>query len=184
MRVFALETDDQRLINSFVQPTETIVTIIRFSVFQFIFSSLFLGLLTVLFIAAAVAVIFEGLSYEGQLLLALFIGWLILVPYPLFTRYIRWKHSFIVLLKHQIVVILQHSLFHRDISHITLDNFASVSVGSQFAHIFPFGILRFSLKDGGRSAGNDDMSFRYVPQPRKAADLIADTVSEFQREKE
>ncbi len=61
---------------------------------------------------------------------------------------------------------------------MSLENFASVVAETQFWNIFPFGMLRFHLKEGER-----ETVMKYIPHAQEVAEKIADVVASFQRRK-
>ncbi|HRH93011.1 MAG TPA: hypothetical protein PKV72_00595 [Candidatus Peribacteria bacterium] len=74
----------------------------------------------------------------------------------------------------------QATIFRQTIKQINLENFASVEAETQFLNLFPFGRVRFSLKEGEGEA----MLLSYIPDASGVADDIADAVSNYHRRRE
>ncbi len=180
VRIFALETDTQKLIASFTGPKEqAIVTVFAhwftffFILLQRIFYAFILsviGWLLVQFLEAPL-----DLTVGILLIVSLFVVW-----YPLLKKYIDWKYDFIYVTTDKIVLVDQSSVIHQKISQMSLENFGTVSVATQFLNLFPFGALHMNLEEGG----GQEVVLEYVPNVQQVADKISDAIVSFQRRKE
>ncbi len=176
MRIFALETDDEKLKQSFLTTNEEIVLSVRFH------SMLFgLRLLKYLFYTACFAALGYllwvmgtnvAIAAGGMILL-----WLGLIFLPLLTAFIDWKYDTLILTTEKIVVINQTSLFRREIRQMNLENVAAVEAETQWIGLFRFGRLRFDLKEGT----GERLALNFIPQADRICSLISDVLIEYQR---
>lgn len=176
MKIFALETNREKLMRSFLSEHEQVLMIVTFSAFLFVLKSVKYFLFTLIFIAIGV-----GVGYVGAPLLWSVLGpfvlWFFLVFYRWVTAFIDWKFDLLLITSEEVVVVDQSSLFHVKIQQMNLDNIASVSAESMYWNLFPFGKLHFDLKEGtGRT-----MDLSYIPHATVVASSISDATVRFQR---
>ncbi len=179
MRIFALDTDFQRVRNKFLQTGDTHLLTIRYHSLKFWLAIIREVLLSVFFIALAITVQeYTPLPWEwiyGSLAIIL-----LLLAIPVLRQYIDWRFDFIEVTSDKVIVVDQSSIFKMIIKQINMENFASVDTETQFLNLFPFGKVHFNLKEGvGKS-----LTLNYIPRAAETADLIADAVSDFQKRKE
>lgn len=179
MRIFALETDREKLRRRFLSEGEREIRTISFHGFRF-----FLRMLWDIFWAIIVILFVLGVSSVGLPLswvaIAAGIPWFLFMFASLLKAYIDWRYDFILITTDKVIVVDQSSLFHQKVTPMNLENFASVSAETQFWNLFPFGILHFNLKEG---AGNG-VKLRYIPHVHDAASVISDAITTFQRRKD
>lgn len=176
MRIFALETNMEKLSKSFLSEHEQILLTVTFSVFLFVIRSLKALLLTTVLIALGIGVWYLGVPGLWATLIPAII-WFFFVFIHWVTAFIDWKYDVLLVTTEEVVIIDQTSLFHVKIRQLTLDNIASVSAESQFWNVLPFGKLHFDLKEGISKA----FSLPYIPHARVVATAISDAVVKFQR---
>lgn len=179
MHIFALETDVEKLKRQFLSAEEQEVRTVFHHPLQFVLKALRQLLITVALVALGVLLVSFGLP-AWPVIWAMLAAWFLVVFFPLLRAYIDWKYDFILLTTDKVVVVDQSSLFHRKVTPMNLENFASVSAETQFLNIFPFGILHGSLKEGT----GVELRLRYIPHAAEVAALISDTVTQFQRRKD
>ncbi len=180
VRIFALETDTQKLIASFTGPKEQpVITVFAhwftffFVLIQRIFYALILSVIGWLFVQFLEAPL--DLTVGVLLIISLVVVW-----YPLLKKYIDWRYDFIYVTTDKIVLVDQSSVIHQKISQMSLENFGTVSVKTQFLNLFPFGELHMNLEEGG----GQEVVLEYVPDVQNVADKISDAIVSFQRRKE
>lgn len=179
MRIFALETDSDRLKRDFLYEREQEVLTVRYHGFQFFLAALRLGLLSALILAVAIGVWMVGVP--GWIVTLAAAGlWLFTVFPRLLRSFIDWRYDFTFVTTDKVVLVEQSSLFHQRITPINMENFASVSTETQFLNLFPFGTLRFHLKSGI----GQDIVLPYINRADHVAAQIANAVTEFQRRKD
>ncbi len=179
MRFFALETDTAKIKQSFLSQDEQEKMTVRYHGFRFFMTFIRNAFFTLIFLAVGI-----GLGYVGLpsfwLLVIVGSAWLIFIFIPLLKAYLDWRYDFILITTDKVIVVDQSSVFHRKVTPINLENFASVSVETQFWNLFPFGKLYFSLKEGT----GDSVRLQYVPNVDQVAAGISDCITIFQRRKD
>ena len=179
MRLFALETDIEKLKRRFLSSEEREIQTVFFHGFRFFLVLLRDILWTLLLIALAILAGYAGLSLAWLIPGAFFL-WLIFTFRSLLRAYIDWRYDFILITTDKVIVVDQSSLFHQKVTPMNLENIASVSAETQFWDLFPFGVLHFNLKEG---TGNG-VNFRYIPHAHDVASSISDVTTTFQRRKD
>ena len=176
MKIFALETNEQKLIKSFLSHGEEVILRVKFSSFLFILRTFKAILFTLIFVAVDVGLTSVGFPLVWDSLI-LFVFWLFFVFFRWLTAFIDWKFDVLLVTSEEVVVVDQSSLFHAHIRQMNLDNIASVSAETQFWNLFPFGKLHFDLKEGTGRA----LVLPYIPLATKVASVISDTIVAYQR---
>ncbi len=180
MRIFALETNLRKLEEKFLSPGERHVITTFFHWFIFLISVVKYFFITLIIAGLGVTADVLTAAPWQWTLLAAGIVWLVIVPYPLLTRYIDWKYDFIFVTTTRVIIVNQSSIFRQTVKQLHLENFASVTSQTQFANLLPFGKVIFELKEGH----GKELIFKYIPDAPAVADVIADTVALFGREEE
>ena len=179
MRIFALETNVAKLKKQFMSAEEQEIATINHHPLQFVFASLRHLFFTLILVGVGVLLVSVGLP-TWPVIWTLVVIWILLVSFPLLRAYIDWKFDFILVTTDKVVVVDQSSLFHRKVTPMNLENFASISTETQYLNVFPFGVLRVSLKEGTGA----EMRLRYIPHASQVAALLSDAVTQFQRRKD
>lgn len=176
MKLFALETDEQKLIQGFLSHDEQVVMTVNFSVFLFIIRSIRAFFLTLILVAIGVAVTQFGAPVSWTVLI-LFCLWFVWIFLRWVTAYIDWRYDVLLVTTEEIVIVDQSSLFRVKIRQMNLDNIASVMAETQFLNLFPFGRLQFELKEGTGKT----LVLPYIPHANRVASVISDAMVVFQR---
>lgn len=181
MRLFALDTNLDGIKRRFLSAEEQeVLTVFRHG-FSFFLQIIFQIILTVGLIAIGVVLsVFDILPWTippAWTIGILALLWLFLAFPTILKAFLDWKFDCIIVTTDKVVLLEQSSLFHRRITPMHLENFASVTATSQFWNLFPFGTLHFQLKEGiGK-----DMQMKYIPHADEVAAKISDTVTQYQR---
>ncbi len=177
MRVFALETDPDKIKRQFLSPGEREVLFTRYHALSFFFACIREILITVALFGIGVFALFQGWPMFW-ITGALAMTWAVFVFFSIFKAYIDWMYDFIFATTDKVVLVDQTSFIRRKINPIHLDNIGSVTAVTQFWGIFNFGIIKLHLKEG---LGGDTITLRYVPNATEVVAKIADVVTNYQR---
>jgi hypothetical protein len=176
MKIFALETNIEKALRSFLAEGEKELFVIRFHPFKFFFRLIRLVFMTLLLAAVAV-----GLEYLRMpltfTLIAFFAAFIFWILPGIVRAYIDWRFDALVVTNDHVIIIDQTSIFHQEVRQMHLENFASVSAVTQFWNLFPFGMLCFDLKEGV----GQRLKLSYVPDAQAVALRISNCVRAFQR---
>jgi hypothetical protein len=179
VRIFALETDTEKLKKRFLSQEEREIRTVFFHGFRF-----YLAVARLTFWTFVIAGLSVGLGLTGLPTLwgivATGVIWFIFVFLPLLRAYLDWRYDFLLITTDKVIVVDQSSIFHQKITPMNLENFASVSAETQFWNLFPFGMLNFNLKEGTGSGVN----LRYIPHAHDIASCVSDAITTFQRRKD
>jgi len=176
MKIFALETDTDRMAKNYLSADETIILAVRFHGFLFLLRIIRSFLLSLLLIGIGIGIWYIGAPVY-LILIAVLVTWIPTVFYPLLTSYIDWKYDILLITTEKLVVINQSSLFHTNVRQMNLDNLASVNASTQCWNMVPFGMICFDLKEGI----GQRFCLRYIPEADKVASIISNAVVLFQR---
>lgn len=176
MRIFALETDMEKLNRSFLSPGEQIVLQARFHGFLFFMRALVACILTLIIAATGVVAGIAGVSM-GIVGSALLVIWLFCVFRPLLRTFIDWRFDELLVTTEKVILVNQSSIIRQEIQQMNLENLASVKALTQFGGIFPFGKVHFELKEGV----GEGLKLRYIPHAQQACSAISDCLVQFQR---
>ncbi|MCA9370717.1 MAG: hypothetical protein KC680_02020 [Candidatus Peregrinibacteria bacterium] len=176
MRIFALETDINKIKQKFCHSGESILLSTPYHTFSFFFSSIRELFITIaLFVVGIIAFIYD-LPMGWTLGVLLFI-WVVFVFFNLLKAYVDWLYDFIIVTDHQVILVDQTSIYKHEIRPIHVDNIGAITTSTQFWNIFPFGILKIHLKEG---LGGDTVMLKYVPHAEEVAATITRAVSSHQ----
>jgi len=176
MKIFALETNIERAVKSFLSEGEQLLLVVRFHAAVFLFAVLRHLLLTLVLVGIATAAVLLSVPLWWAVG-GFFLVWIFTVLIKVVTAYIDWKYDFLVVTNDKVVLVNQSSIFHVEVRQMHLENFASVTARTQFWNLFPFGIVCFDLKEGvGQS-----ICLTYIPDAAQVASQITNAVRRFQR---
>jgi hypothetical protein len=177
MRIFALETDKEKIKQRFCHGGECIVLMTYFHGLSFLFA-IFREIIitTILLVFFIVAIILQWPL--GWIAAIIGVVWFIFVFFNVVRAYIDWNYDFIVVTTDKIIVVDQTSFFHQEIKPIHIENVGGVTTNTQFWGLFPFGAMTIHLKEG---MGGDDLTKKYVPRVDDVAAKISDVVTQYQR---
>lgn len=177
MRIFALETDRQKIIQRFCHEDECIILLTYFHWFSFV-----AAILGKLFVTAMIGVACAAVIYFGASPLWSIVGafglWVGMALPGLLKAYIDWKYDFILVTTDKIILVDQTSIFKQEIKPIHIENIGSVSMHTQWWGIFDFGAIHLNLKEG---EGGIVITRRYVPNVREVVSKMSSVVTNFQR---
>jgi hypothetical protein len=176
MKIFALETDAERLCANFCGPNERIVATIRFHGLRFAVQLVVDLFWTAVIIGLCVFVARVGVPM-GYAALAGLVAWIILVFFPLLRVFLDWRFDMLLITSEKIVIVDQSSIFHQKIQHLNMENVASTHAETQFWNLFPFGSLRIELKEGVGKG----ITLRYIPHASRVASMISDVFVSFEQ---
>lgn len=177
MRIFALETDTEKLKKRFLSEGETEVLMTYYHGLSFFFASLREIGTTVLLIAIGIGLVWWG-APAGWTVGILLLLWFFFVFFNLLKAYIDWAYDFILVTTDKIIFVDQTSIIRQEIKPLNLENVGGVSVKTQYWNIFPFGIVSVHLKEG---LGGDRIIKKFVPRAQEVAAKISEIVTRYQR---
>ena len=179
MKIFALETDASAIHTRSLSQGERELMTVYHHAFLFLIKLVKSIFWTVLLVSLSIALLVTGVPQEGVLGPAAIV-WLLFIFAPLFVSYIDWQYDFVIVTTDKVIIVDQSFIFRQRVIEMNLDNFASVTADTQFWDLFPFGVVRFDLKEGV----GDQIVLRYVPSARTVAKVIADAVTAYERRKQ
>jgi hypothetical protein len=175
MRIFALETDKEKLLQSLLAPNEKVLRRASFHVLRYLGGFLRFIVLTALAGALGYGGVYFAMpDFTPWIILGL---WFFFVLFPFINVLIDWWHDAIVVTDEEVVIIDQTSIFRRSIRQMSLENIASVSDHTQWGNVFSFGRLQFDLKEGT----GQHFAVSFVPRASEMASTISDAVVAFHR---
>ena len=176
MKLFALQTDEAKLIKSFLSADEEVVLTVKFSAFLFVMRTIKSLFLTLILVAMGVGIdLFD--TPVLWTIVVLGIVWFFVVFLKWVTGFIDWRYDVLIITTEEIVFVDQSSLFRVEIRQMNLENIASVSSKSRFGNIFPFGELHFELKEGTGKT----LTLDFVPHADRVASVISNVMVTFER---
>ena len=180
MKIFALETDIQRVKNRFLAHGEKEIFTARPHTLRFISSVAWEIFLSAVFVCIA-AYLYFGFSMDWYWVLGLLgSAWFLVVFFPVVKSFIDWKYDFIFLTTDKLVIVDQVSLFRKSITPINLENLGDVVAQTQWLNLFSFGIIHFALKEGH----GPEIILRFMPEADKLVAKISQQITLYQRRKD
>ncbi|MBI3332351.1 hypothetical protein HYZ99_05360 [Candidatus Peregrinibacteria bacterium] len=179
MRLFALETDIDKLKRPFLSADEQEIMTVYFHGFRF-FIAFTANILWTLFLVGVLIVLGYARIPPLWLTTSGSVIWFFFIFIPIVKAFLDWRYDFILVTSDKVIVVDQSSFFHQKITPMNLENFASVSTETQFWNLFPFGMLRFNLKEGT----GEGVDLPYIPHVHHVASKISDAITIFQRRKD
>lgn len=177
MRIFALETDVEKIKHEFLSPGETEILTTYYHGLSCFFASIRQIITTILLVAIGIAAAYWG-APVGWIIGILFVFWFLFVFFSLLRAYIDWAFDFILVTTDKIIFVDQTSIFRRQIKPLNLESVAGVTTETQFWNIFPFGSVSIHLKEG---LAGDRITRKYVPYAQEVAAKISEVVTKYQR---
>ncbi|MEI8229993.1 MAG: hypothetical protein WCG83_02540 [Candidatus Peregrinibacteria bacterium] len=177
MRIFALETNREKIKQKFLTSGEKEVLTVFYHGFSFFLASIRDVVLTAILIAIGITAANYGAPVNWTIAV-LFVFWFFLVFFRLLRAYIDWAFDFIFVTTDKIVFVDQTSIIRRDINPINMESIVGVGTRTQFWNIFAFGIVSLQLKEG---RGQGVIMRKYVPRAQDVAAKISALVTQYQR---
>jgi hypothetical protein len=175
MRLFALETNVEKLNKGFLSPSEEQIMQVRFHgirfVFAFIKAIIFSAVLTGIAIASTYGV------PTNIVMIATVLVWIVGIGLPLLKAWIDWQYDELLITTEKIIIVNQSSIIRQAIKQMNLDNLATVNAETQYWGLMPFGKLCFDLKEGT----GERMCLDYIPHVQNVASVISDTLVKYER---
>ncbi|MSR67991.1 hypothetical protein EXS65_04190 [Candidatus Peribacteria bacterium] len=179
MKIFALETDINRVKDRFLAHGEKEIFIVTPHIFSFLIHVIRDILYTVVLLA--VIVVAKQANMGGNATMIFFaITWFLFVFFPMIKAYIDWKYDFLLLTTDKLIIVEQTSLFRKSIMPISIENLGDVVAETQWLNLFRFGIIHFALKEGSAP----EVVLRYMPNADKLVAKIAEQITLYQRRKD
>ncbi|MDP7069682.1 MAG: hypothetical protein QF815_04075 [Candidatus Peribacteraceae bacterium] len=177
MRIFALQTDPEKIKKRFLHEGEELVYMTYYHWLSFVFAIIREIIITViLIIFGVIAYVYQWPM--GWVFGILFFIWMALVFYRVFKAFLDWTYDFIIVTTDKLIFIDQTSIIKQEIMPIHIENIGGSSTFTQFMDIFPFGGISIHLKEG---KGGKDITRKYVPNAKIVAGTISDVVTTYQR---
>jgi uncharacterized membrane protein YdbT with pleckstrin-like domain len=180
MRIFALETDIQKIKDRFLAHGEREIFTATPHLFRFLTTIIREFVITVLIVVVAFFVYSTGMLEVGVVVLGAVLVWFVLVSYGLLQAYIDWKYDFIFLTTDKLIIVDQSSLFRKSLTPINLENLGDVVAETQWLNLFDFGMLHFALKEGQ----GPEIVLKYMPHADKLVAMISQQITLYQRRKD
>lgn len=180
MKIFALETDLQKIKDRFLAHGEREIFTATPHVFRFLTAIIREFLLTVLLVAVAIFTYSTGIFDTPTVVVSFLVLWFLLVFYGLLQAYIDWKFDFIFLTTDKLIIVDQRSLFQKSITPINLENLGDVVAETQWLNLFDFGMMHFALKEGQ----GPEIILKFMPHADKLVAMIAQQITLYQRRKD
>jgi len=177
MRIFALETDIEKIKACFLHAGENEVLTTRFHILSFFFAIIKEVVLTSMLLIFGLAgfMLNWPQNWVWGTIGVVFLG----VAFPRFVKfYIVWMFDFIMITTDKVLLVDQTSIFKREIKPIHLENIGGVSTETQFWDVFRLGALCLHLKEG---LGGQSITKKYVPYAGRVAGILSDVVTAYQR---
>lgn len=179
MRIFALQTDKQKIIRRYCHDHEgeSVVHFTHYHGLLFLFRAIKDVFFTIIIIALGVLSLYFKM-HVGWTFGILGIIWFLFVFKNLIKIYIDWRYDFIVITTDKVILVDQTFFFKQQIMPIHVENIGGISTFTQFWDIVPFGGMKLHLKEG---LGGQDITIKYVPHLQVVAGKISDVVTRYQR---
>lgn len=178
MKIFALETEHEKLKNGILLAGEEEDMCVGYHWIKFVGSAMSHGFMTLAFAAIMYALWhFNAPMVFSPLPLALlFFAYFWFIGFPVITAFVDYLYDHIMVTSNRIVIIDQSSIFKRNIIKMDLQNIASVKAKTQWLNLFPFGTLVLDLKEGiGKS-----LTLKFIPNADKVASCISCNLRDYQ----
>lgn len=180
MRIFALETNIERIKERFLTSGETEIFTAQPHFISFLWNIAWEVFVTALLGAACVYALQSGILPAGMALTIFVVGWFLFVFFGLVEAYINWQYDFIFLTTDKLIIVDQMSLFRKYITPISLENLGDVMSQTQWLDLFNFGIIRIALKEGN----GPEIVLRFMPHADKLVAKMAEQITLYQRRKD
>ena len=177
MRIFALQTDIEKIKRRFCHEGEEIVLMTYYHGLSFFFAILREIAITIILMTAAIVSIVYGLPMVWVLPI-LMITWMIFVFFNVLKAYIDWSYDFIIVTTDKVILVDQTSVVKQEIMPVHLENIGGISTFTQYLDVFPFGGVSIHLKEG---KGGEDVTLKNVPRAKEVAGTISEVVTAYQR---
>jgi hypothetical protein len=179
MRIFALETNTDKLKEQFLSPDEREVVSAHYHAMRFFGTFFWTFILTVLLVSVVIWLFMMNIEPYLSTGVAVLL-WVFLVFPKLFRAFIDWKFDFVMITTDKVVIVDQSSIFKRRVTPVNLETLASIAAETQWANMFHFGILHLDLLEGA----GVEYNLRFIKHAQEVASKIAGALTNFQRRKD
>ncbi|MBP9773356.1 MAG: hypothetical protein KBD00_01855 [Candidatus Peribacteraceae bacterium] len=166
MRIFALETDIEKLKKRYITPAEKEIFTTHRHGLYFIKTIFVDVLFTILLgVMAYLSYVNNVMAAFDVVLIALGV-WSFIAFFSLLRVFLDWKYDFIALTNEKLLIVNQSSVFKQEVNPLNLHNIQSVSAETQWLNLFGFGAVRIVIKE----AAQTDVLLTFIP---RAEDIVA-----------
>lgn len=180
MRIFALETDLQKIKSRFLTSGEHEIFMVHPHVMSFLWHIVWEIFMTIVLIAGCSYFLAQGILSVGMTIGIFIMGWFLFVFFGLVEAYIDWKYDFLFLTTDKLIIVDQMSLFRKSITPINLENLGDVVAQTQWLNLFSFGIIHFALKEGS----GPEIKLSFMPNAERLVAKIVEQITLYQRRKD
>jgi hypothetical protein len=180
MRIFALETDTQKIKERYLTSGEHEIFTAHPHVMSFLWHIAWEVFVTLILVLGCAYLLELGVL-EPAMMIGIFVAaWFFLVFFGLVEAYIDWKYDFIFLTTDKLIIVDQMSLFRKSTTPINLENLGDVVAQTQWLNLFNFGIIHFALKEGS----GPEIKLSFMPNADRLVAKIAEQITLYQRRKD
>jgi len=180
MRIFALETNIQRLKKQFLAHGEGEIFTAHPHLVSFLIHIVWEVFITILLVVACSLSFHFGIISLPVALTVFLVGWATFVFFGFVESYLNWKYDFIFLTTDKLIIVDQSSLFRKSITPISLENLGDVSTETQWLNLLDFGIIHIALKEGK----GPKVKLRYMPKADQLVAQMSEQITLYQRRKD
>lgn len=180
MKIFALETNVQKIKDRFLAHGEREIFTASPHFFRFVSAVFGHMLLLIVFLVAATTVSVSGLMQPFSAWMTFAVLFAIFILPAVIHGYIDWKFDFMFLTTDKLIIVDQVSIFKKSITPINLENLGDVVAQTQWLNLFPFGIIHFALKEGQ----GPEIILKFIPEADKLVAKISQQITLYQRRKD
>ncbi len=180
MKIFALETNLERVKEHFLAEGEAEIFTVHPHVVSFVWHIAWEFFIAIFLLSACSYGYYIGFLSLTAAIVIFALGSFFFVPLGLIEAYIDWKYDFILLTTDKLIIVDQMSLFRKSITPISLENLGDVVAKTQWLNLFRFGIISFALKEGN----GPDVILHFMPEAEKIVGKIAEQITLYQRRKD
>lgn len=180
MKIFALETNIEKVKERFLAPGEHEIFLARPHIFLFLMRSIWRFVMTALLLFVGIYSVTIGLVSAEISVAFFFSTWVIFVFLGWVEAFIDWRYDFIFLTTDKLIIVEQMSLFRKSITPISIENLGDVLTQTQWLNLFNFGIIRFALKEGN----GPEIVLRFMPHADALVAKISEQITLYQRRKD
>jgi hypothetical protein len=169
MQFFALQTDIDRLKARFLVPGEQEIFTVRRHGVSFLLHLLRPLLVTLLLLAAAVALGVYGVLIPLWAIVVFLAAWFLLAFNGFLNAFINWRYDFLFLTTNKLVIVDQQSIIRNAVRSINLEEISVVVAETQWLNLFSFGKLHITMR---RGEGEPETVISFMPHPDTLAGSI------------
>lgn len=180
MRIFALETNIERIKERFLTSGENEIFTAHPHIMSFLWNVIWEFFVTILLLSASIYSSYAGIFSTGTAVIIFVVCWVFFVLFGLIEAYINWKYDFIFLTTDKLIIVDQMSLFRKSITPISLENLGDVISQTQWLDLFHFGIIHIALKEGN----GPEIHLKFMPHADRLVAKMSEQITLYQRRKD